>query len=217
MAAPGPHTGIPGPVHSSGYVSQASTMSNSSATASAAGAFGQGTAEFFLSNYRLGKTLGIGSFGKVKVAEHVLTGHKVRALIPLRGMSLVLPSTSALLQGYLRDRMMGCASVWDSRTPQVGSHACTAEVTPRHAALLSCRPDARGGELLSARTVGGITCLTFVPIQPSSKPFRTVTVQTGCHQDFEPQEDPGDGHGRESAARDQDPAAVHAPAHHPAV
>ncbi|MQL92090.1 hypothetical protein Taro_024707 [Colocasia esculenta] len=34
-------------------------------------------ADMILSNYRLGKRLGIGSFGKVKLAEHVLTGHKV--------------------------------------------------------------------------------------------------------------------------------------------
>jgi len=38
-------------------------------------------AEIYLPNYRMGKTLGIGSFGKVKVAEHVLTGHKVAVKI----------------------------------------------------------------------------------------------------------------------------------------
>mmetsp|Transcript_3353 Transcript_3353/g.10476 ORF Transcript_3353/g.10476 Transcript_3353/m.10476 type:complete len:511 (+) Transcript_3353:3016-4548(+) len=35
----------------------------------------------YLPNYRLGKTLGIGSFGKVKVAEHLLTGQKVAVKI----------------------------------------------------------------------------------------------------------------------------------------
>lgn len=33
--------------------------------------------DMFLTNYKLGKTLGIGSMGKVKIAEHVLTGQKV--------------------------------------------------------------------------------------------------------------------------------------------
>ena len=43
----------------------------------ASGGASRGQAEIYLPNYRIGKTLGIGSFGKVKVAEHVLTGHKV--------------------------------------------------------------------------------------------------------------------------------------------
>ncbi|PSS07943.1 SNF1-related protein kinase catalytic subunit alpha like [Actinidia chinensis var. chinensis] len=34
-------------------------------------------ADMLLRNYRLGKTLGHGSFGKVKIAEHLLTGYKV--------------------------------------------------------------------------------------------------------------------------------------------
>lgn len=38
-------------------------------------------AEYYLRNYRLGRTLGIGSFGKVKVAEHMKTGHQVAVKI----------------------------------------------------------------------------------------------------------------------------------------
>lgn len=38
---------------------------------------GRGATDSLQRNYRLGKTLGHGSFGKVKIAEHIRTGHKV--------------------------------------------------------------------------------------------------------------------------------------------
>lgn len=42
---------------------------------------GGNPADALLRNYRLGKTLGHGSFGKVKIAEHMLTGYKVAVKI----------------------------------------------------------------------------------------------------------------------------------------
>ncbi|KAF2610178.1 hypothetical protein F2Q70_00009504 [Brassica cretica] len=41
------------------------------------GSGGRGGVESILQNYKLGRVLGIGSFGKVKIAEHTLTGHNV--------------------------------------------------------------------------------------------------------------------------------------------
>lgn len=38
---------------------------------------GGGNVDMYLPNYKLGKRLGIGSFGKVKIAVHARTSHKV--------------------------------------------------------------------------------------------------------------------------------------------
>ncbi|KAK8960130.1 SNF1-related protein kinase catalytic subunit alpha KIN11 [Platanthera guangdongensis] len=43
---------------------------------------GNTTAELILVNYKLGKTFGICSFGKVKIAEHALTGYKAAIKYP---------------------------------------------------------------------------------------------------------------------------------------
>ena len=43
-----------------------------------------------IGTYRLSKTLGIGAFGKVKLAEHVTTGHKVAVKILNRAKILAL-------------------------------------------------------------------------------------------------------------------------------
>lgn len=42
---------------------------------------GVSSIDTLLHNYKLGKTLGHGSFGKVKIAEHILTGYKVAVKI----------------------------------------------------------------------------------------------------------------------------------------
>lgn len=42
---------------------------------------GVGSMDTLLHNYKLGKTLGHGSFGKVKIAEHISTGYKVAVKI----------------------------------------------------------------------------------------------------------------------------------------
>ena len=43
-----------------------------------------------LHTYRLGKTLGIGAFGKVKLAEHLITGHMVAIKILNRAKIMAL-------------------------------------------------------------------------------------------------------------------------------
>ncbi|ELR21414.1 protein kinase domain containing protein [Acanthamoeba castellanii str. Neff] len=48
--------------------------------------------------YRLGKTLGVGSFGKVKVAEHEVTGHKVAIKILNRSKIKALPRMDEKIQ-----------------------------------------------------------------------------------------------------------------------
>lgn len=50
-------------------------MAHEAANSHAAGP--QKPADVLLQHYRMGKTVGVGSFGKVKVAEHLLTGQKV--------------------------------------------------------------------------------------------------------------------------------------------
>lgn len=51
-----------------------------------------------LNSYKLGKTLGHGSFGKVKLAEHSLTGQSVAIKIISRQKILHTPKTSAKMQ-----------------------------------------------------------------------------------------------------------------------
>ncbi|XP_078479325.1 LOW QUALITY PROTEIN: 5'-AMP-activated protein kinase catalytic subunit alpha-2-like, partial [Lampetra planeri] len=51
------------------------------AAAAAAASSGGGEQRVKIGHYLLGDTLGVGTFGKVKVGEHQLTGHKVAVKI----------------------------------------------------------------------------------------------------------------------------------------
>lgn len=66
---------------------------------------GGGSADVVLQNYKLGKTLGIGSFGKVKIAEHLLTGHKVAIKIlnrrKIKNMDMEEKGTLIYKLGYI--------------------------------------------------------------------------------------------------------------------
>ena len=103
------------------------------------------SAEFFLSNYRLGKTLGVGSFGKVKVAEHVMTGHRVaikilnRKKIQQMDMEEKGEQRLGFLQGLLDLVLLG--HLPPGRLPLYNGHATTlgAVTHPFHAA---CAPHA---------------------------------------------------------------------------
>ncbi|MBA0817954.1 hypothetical protein Gohar_021137, partial [Gossypium harknessii] len=63
------------------------------------GSRGIGAESALSPNYILGKTIGIGSFGKVKVAEHVLTGHKVA----IKNLDLTKIKTKAMEEKVRRE------------------------------------------------------------------------------------------------------------------
>ena len=60
-----------------GYGPGAAPASAGAGMSGGGGGHPPGTQDMYLADYRMGKTLGIGSFGKVKLAEHVLTQEKV--------------------------------------------------------------------------------------------------------------------------------------------
>ena len=77
-----------------------------------------------LSNYILGKTLGIGSFGKVKIARHISTGQKVAIKIlnrrKIRSMDMeekgILLILKKKLNSYSNFELIICSSDRRSET-----------------------------------------------------------------------------------------------------
>ena len=64
-----------------------------------------------IGHYRLGKNLGIGSFGKVRLAEHQLTGHKVAVKILNRARIRQLDMDEKARQRQPTP-LAGCSPAW---------------------------------------------------------------------------------------------------------
>jgi 5'-AMP-activated protein kinase, catalytic alpha subunit len=66
---------------------------------------GSSGAEALQRTYRIGTTLGIGSFGKVRIAEHMLTGHKVAIKVlnrhKIKSMGMEEKGKFAMISFYL--------------------------------------------------------------------------------------------------------------------
>ncbi|CAH8385729.1 unnamed protein product [Eruca vesicaria subsp. sativa] len=75
------------------------------------GSGGKGGVESILPNHKLGKILGIGSFGKVKMVEHTLTGHNVSMKIisssKIKNMYMEVKGHSDILSDTVRFRGSG--------------------------------------------------------------------------------------------------------------
>ncbi|ONK81196.1 uncharacterized protein A4U43_C01F26350 [Asparagus officinalis] len=98
-----------------------------------------GASEVFLLKYKLGKTLGIGSFGKMEIAEHVLTEHKVEEAVrgcPAMGCSMASSMASKrrrlstrLAAGVRRDCLDGAEGATAAfRAAEVGGWSVRGEI-----------------------------------------------------------------------------------------
>ena len=97
-------------------------MAHEAANSHAAGP--QKPADVLLQHYRMGKTVGVGSFGKVKVAEHLLTGQKVAIKILNRKK---IQSMDMEEKGAFKSLSFSSLKI-----PYIRVQACCVRISSRH-------------------------------------------------------------------------------------